>query len=290
LAQCGISVDLISCVGVDALSDLVLDELRRTGVDLSQVQRDPEIPGGLIFVAVTPDGERTMFSHRGANTSTHPHRLRPSRIRGAQWLHVSGYALLCPPQAQALFRALVLARHSGCFISLDPGTEVARRESAAVRALLPHTTVLFVTEDESQALVGTSKPSLAISKLGSDGLPVVVLKRGERGCVLGQGSRLWHIPAFQVDAIDTTGAGDAFAAGYLAGCVRGLGLRARGVWANAVGALVASWEGGAPPEPSAIRTLLRDGLGQARWQSWRSEIEAVLGALPEDTDQERVAP
>jgi sugar/nucleoside kinase (ribokinase family) len=91
--------------------------------------------------------------------------------------------------------------------------------------------------------------------------------------------RLKVIPAFSIVAVDSTGAGDAFAAGFIAGRFRGLSLRACGLWANAMGALAASVEGGESPGRSDILPFLRERACCPQWRDWQSELEilALLG-------------
>jgi ribokinase len=283
LAHCGISTGLIGCVGTDELARGLLDELQASGVDVSQVQREPAMASGLVFVAVTPDGQRTMFTYRGANVQTRPLRLDAAEIAGARWLHVSGYALLAPPQAEAALRALVLAHHAGLDVSLDPGPVWAARPAPGSCALLPYVGMLLPNEDEAWTLVGVEDraedPVEAMRRLEQAGVPAVALKLGARGCLFGPAESPCHVPGFQVSAADTTGAGDAFAAGWIAGHARGLSPRACGLWANALGAMVASTFEHRTLGRPAIASFLREHACRPRWAGWETEFEALLDVL-----------
>lgn len=283
LARCGISTALIGCVGADALARELLDELQASGVDVSPVQCEPATASGLVFVAVTPDGQRTMFTYRGANVRTSPQGLDPGAIRGARWLHVSGYALLEPPQADAAYRALVLAHHAGLEISLDPGPAWVAHQPPESCALLPYVGTFLPNEDEAWTQVGVDDPAddpiEAIRRLEQAGVPATALKLGARGCLIGDGTSTCHVPAFQVPVADTTGAGDAFAAGWIAGHIRGLSARACGLWANAMGAIVAGSPRGRGLNRQAVARFLREHERRPRWAGWEAEFEAILAVL-----------
>jgi ribokinase len=274
---------LIGCVGTDALVRGLLDELHASGVDVSQVQRNVTTASGLVFVAVTPDGQRTMFTFRGANVQTSPYVLDPEAFSDARWLHLSGYALLAPPQADAALRALVLAHHAGLEISLDPGPAWGAHQPPESREMLPYMGTLLPNEDEAWMQVGLDDPGgnpvEAIRRLEQAGVPAIALKVGARGCLISDKDIPCHVPAFQVPVADTTGAGDAFAAGWIAGHVRGLSPRACGLWANAMGAIAASSAGHRTLDQQAVASFLRERRHRSRWAGWEMEFAAILDVL-----------
>ena len=154
------------------------------GQETGFLGKNPVFNNGIMFVAVTPDGQRTMFGYRGANVRLDPDGLDVGAIRAARWLHISGYALLAPPQSKVALRALSIARDAGLQISLDPGLEIVLREPALVRALLPCVDVLLPNEDELGTLIGAGDPQEALFRLHRGGVPTVALKLGARGCLL----------------------------------------------------------------------------------------------------------
>ncbi len=285
LARCGIDVGLIARVGRDALAAQTLVELTEAGVDGRQIQYDPELMTGVMFVAVTPDGERTMFGYRGANARLDPALLLPDEIARASVLHISGYALLESPQRDTALEALNIARQAGVKVSLDVGVEVAQRLNREVRHLLPLVDWIFPNELESEYLVGQAHSAQAVEEFLGYGLEAVILKLGEMGCVISTHDGVFAVPAFDIEVQDTTGAGDSFDAGFIAGRLNGLSWRAIGLLANALGGLAASVVGAGESLPgrAEVVQLLEQQAGNGVWRGWEEEIHAVMAFLGKQT-------
>jgi ribokinase len=281
LARCGIDVGLIARVGRDALAAQTLVELTEVGVDGRQIQYDPERMTGVMFVAVTPDGERTMIGYRGANARLDPALLQPAEIASAAVLHISGYALLESPQRDAAQQALDIARQAELTVSLDVGVEVARSLGGEVRSLLPLVDWIFPNALEAEHLVGQSTGPQAVEQFLGYGLEAVILKQGEQGCVIGTREGVFSVPAFDVQVQDTTGAGDSFDAGFIAGRLSKLDWRSSGLLANALGCLAASVVGAGEslPGPAAVVELLERQAAGGVWRDWQDEVRAVLAVL-----------
>jgi len=281
LARCGVDVGLIARVGRDALAAQTLVELTEAGVDARQIQYDSTLTSGVMFIAVTPDGERTMFGYRGANVSLDPSLLDVVEVTQARLLHVSGYALLESPQRDAAWRAMGLARGAGVKVSLDLGVEAAQRRTDEMRQLLQFADWLFPNELEAESLIGHANGVGAVEKLLDYGLEAVILKLGEMGCVIGSREGVLGVPAFDVTVLDTTGAGDSFDAGIIAGRLNGLSWRASGLLANALGGLAASVAGAGEslPGPADVVQLLDERRHQGLWRGWRDEFEVVSAFL-----------
>ena len=124
LAHMGLATRLIARVGSDPWGARAERFLASEGVDLACLQRDPTVMTGLMYIIVTPDGERTILGHRGANMFTNPAEIDEEQIRSARLFHLSGYSLLIEPQRSAALLALRIARRHGLTISVDPGTTI----------------------------------------------------------------------------------------------------------------------------------------------------------------------
>ena len=281
LANFGVDVSIIGRVGRDVFAEQALARLAEAGVDLSCIQRDDEVITGIMFIPVTPDGERTLFGYRGANPRLEPALLDEGYIAQADVFHLSGYALLAEPQRSAARQAVEMAHQAGVAISLDVGLEAAARTTEEVKALLPLVDLIFPNQAEAEHLTGSSDMKEAVKALLEYGIETVALKLGERGCVVGSGGELFSVPTFAVEVQDTTGAGDSFDAGFILGWLWGLGPRESAILANALGALAASavGAGDALPGPGKARTLLQGCLSDPAWQDWAAEIGRVLDHL-----------
>ncbi len=188
---------LICKRGDDAASELAAGELARHGVEIcGPVVRGR---GGVVVSTRDPGGGRTMASDRGVAPMLEPSELDPSWVSSCDVLHVSGYCLLREPMAEAAIEAARLARRVTVDLASAHDIEIlgARRFLARLRALGPD--LAFATEAERAAVPGFDAGW--------------VIKLGRRGAVFPEG--LYPAPA--VVALDTTGAGDALAAGYLVG-------------------------------------------------------------------------
>ncbi len=195
--------------GGDAAGELLARELASRGVELAG-----PLAGGPtgVVVSVVHAGERSLASDRGVAPSFAPQELDAGWL-ACDVLHVSGYALLEEPICTTALRAARLARAGGARISVDAAawTEIRRYGAAGFRELLGELApdLLFATEAE-WALLGLAAPPATPA-------PLTVVKRGDRGCrVLGAGSP-HEFPATAAEVVDPTGAGDAFAAGFLLG-------------------------------------------------------------------------
>jgi sugar/nucleoside kinase (ribokinase family) len=214
LARAGMPATLVGCVGDDAAGRAAAEELRGEGVDV-RLQVDPARPTGRCIVLVEPGGERTMLPDAGANAGLEPGALPD----GAQHLHVAGYALLHPGSRPAALAMVARARAAGVPFSVDPSSAAPLARVGADRFLgwVAGAAVLLPNRDEAAVLTGIGDAAAAARALCSRGLGEVVVKLGESGALWTDGNALARASARPVLAeVDTTGAGDAFAAGLLA--------------------------------------------------------------------------
>ncbi len=281
LSKFGLEVSILARVGQDALAERALSDLQRVGVDLSLVQRDAETQTGLIFAAVTPDGERTFFSCRGANANTTLDGDGEARIREARLLHVSGYALVENPQRAAALQAITVARRSGVAVSVDLGAEVETTPRKGIVEALSKASMLFPNLAVAQWLTGEEGARESVAGLLSLGPELVGLKLREEGCLIGGDQEILAVPAFEVEPVDDTGAGDSFDAGLILGWVAGMGLRECGILGNALGALATTVTGAGSslPGPEEALSFLEERRKETGWQDWAEELRRVCQYL-----------
>ncbi len=198
------------------------------GLDASRVRnRLARIDGvtGTSVVLVTPDGERTMNTHLGVCRQYRPEHVPEDDIRRSRIFFTTGYIWDTPNQIDAIERAIEVARGAGARLAIDLADPFAVRRSRD--HLLRHREngfdILFANAEEARMLTGLG-PEHAARELAQT-IDVVAVKDGVRGAWVRRGGETHHVPARRVDVVDTTGAGDCFAAGFLYGLLRELPVR-----------------------------------------------------------------
>ena len=240
LDKLGQQTGLLACVGKDIWAEKAAETLNATKINQAYIRVKPNCTTGLIFLIVTPDGERTMYSCRGANVQYEAADVDVEAIRNAAMLHISGYALVEAPQKDAAWRAVELAKEFHIPISLDTGLDPVIHNPKDLCRLLPELTICVTGLKETAELFNLSKPEEAAEHLLSLGVKLAAIKLGEKGSYIATRNESFHCPAFSVDAVDTTGAGDSFTAGLIYGWSNGMSLKATALTGSLLGALAAS--------------------------------------------------
>ncbi|MBD2750691.1 sugar kinase [Microvirga sp. BT688] len=243
LVSLGRPTALLTRLGTDPLSHSLNPELEASGIDLSFVERSPDA-GPQPTVALVKNGERAFVSRRagGSRPATLEQALSAD---GVAHLHIAEFATLKDTP-----EVIALARSFGLTISLDPSwdDELIHRDSdffeicASIDLLLPNV-------EEGKALTGESADDAILGSL-RERFPLVVLKRGERGAMAACGSTCVSAEALRVNVVDTTGAGDAFNAGFLHSWLSTSDLERSLVAGIEAGGLSVQSAGGVPPRMS----------------------------------------
>jgi ribokinase len=278
LDRLGQPAAVLSCLGQDLFAEQARAMIGETGVNQDYICTKPDYGTGLIFLAVTPDGERTMFSYRGANVHLEPGDIPEAVFQNASVLHTSGYSLLESPQSNALRHSVELAKKYNVALSLDTGLEPALIDPQGLRRLMSEVDVCVTGLKETEQLFGLSEPEKAASHLLALGVKLAAIKLGEKGCYLSSPAGSYFCPAFKVEVVDTTGAGDSFTAGLLYGWLRGWDLPACAILGSALGALAATVQGAGLSLPTKAAAL--DFLkGKNKTEIRQNEIDRVISAL-----------
>lgn len=233
----GVESSFIGRVGKGLFSRFLVNEFEERGVEIKQLQRDDELSSGVMFVLITPDGERTMFSDRGANTRTDPKKIDFDYLKDAEYLHVSGYAFISSPQREAGRRIVEEARKKGLKISLDPSVLGAQEASGGIMSVLSQVDLLFLSRDELKVLSDEKDREKAAENLLEAGPSTIAMKLGEEGSLALTEDVRSFSEAFPTEVSGTTGAGDVFNAAFIAGLDRGWDLHKVNRFANAAGAI-----------------------------------------------------
>jgi sugar/nucleoside kinase (ribokinase family) len=236
-AVCGVPARLISVAGRDAFGDQLLARLADAGVDVTSVRRlDAATPATVALV--NSSGDR-LFLHRvgaGAEAFDEPPDLDGALAAGMSHFHLANLFAL-PGLRRHAGEILRRACAAGLATSVDTGWDSRGRWMEDLAPCLPHTGLLFVNQDEARALTGAADASQAARRFQEAGARVVLVKLGAQGCMVFGPEGEAHVPAFDVQAADTTGAGDCFAGAFLAALQRGLSLGEAARFANAAAAL-----------------------------------------------------
>ena len=217
LAAQGVPTSYVGRVGDDALGRESVEALTDRGVT-AWVSTEADLTTGTCIVLVEPGGERSMLPDAGANATLAAADLPQRAFRPGGHLHLSGYTLLNPGSRDAGLAALSMAAAADMTVSIDPSSAAPLAVLGAARflSMTRGVDLLLANRDEAAVLAGTSDPHLAAQRLG-DTYREVVVKLGADGAMWQQGFIGASAPAERgVEVVDTTGAGDAFAAGFLA--------------------------------------------------------------------------
>jgi ribokinase len=247
-ARLGAQLALIGCVGGDDFGRGLIDGLRQDGVDVSHVHVASGAASGTALITVGPQGLNTIVVAPGANL-----QLRPEDVAGAEGVIGESAVLLVQLEIplDTVLAAARLASRRGTRVLLDPAPIPSQPLPAGLYQL---TDVIMPNEREATALTGIAitderSAAEAASHLVRAGVHAAVIKLGKRGAFVHDGRRTKAVPGIVVDAIDATGAGDAFAGALAVALAEGRDLIEAAFFANAAGALATTRPGAQPSMP-----------------------------------------
>ena len=246
-AALGARVGFLGKVAADQLGQVFAHDIRATGVAFTGEPLAGGAPTARCLILVTPDGQRTMNTFLGACVAFGEDDVPAEAVARARVVYLEGY-LFDPPAAQAAFRkAARLAHAAGREVALtlsDPFC-VGRHRAAFREFVAAETDILFANEAEILSLYETDDFEAAAAQAGRE-VRLAVLTRSEHGSVVMAGGERHVIAAQPTRVVDTTGAGDAYAAGFLAALTRDLPLAECGRWGSIAAAEVISHFGARP--------------------------------------------
>jgi sugar/nucleoside kinase (ribokinase family) len=234
-ARLGLKTAFLGKIGADQTAADYRANFVAAGGDGSRFKR-ASLPNGRCLSLVTPDGQRTMRTNLAAAMTLSPDEISPADFAGARHAHIEGYLLFNPALAQKVAES---ARAAGCTISLELSSfEVVKVAREWILAQLKQGVhIVFANEDESRALFQTDAPYETYARRLASYGGIAAVKIGKDGAWVAHGQELHRIePVMAPQVVDTTGAGDAWAAGFLYGHLRGKSLPASGALGSALGA------------------------------------------------------
>ncbi|MDW7673266.1 MAG: sugar kinase [Bacillota bacterium] len=245
LARLGHKVGWISRLGADPYGRYIFQTLRGEGVDVSQVQWDEVAPTGIFFRESTGLGKQVIYYRRGSAASMlSPVDLSEEYFKKAKLLHLTGITpALSTSCRETAAKAIELAKRNKLIISFDPNIRLKLWDiNEAKPVLLPmmqQSDIVLIGDEEGKLLFGTNEPTELVKEVAALGPKIVVVKLGHLGAYWWTEGQQGLVGPFDVkQVVDTIGAGDGFAAGFLAGYLEQLPIEAAVSRGNKVGALV----------------------------------------------------
>ena len=260
LAMLGAKCQFIGQVAKDQLGEVYAHDLRAVGVDFTQAPRDAEPPTGRCLILVSPDGERTMNTFLGASHFLPAEAIDQDAIANARLVFLEGYMWDPPEPRAAMRRALEIARQSDTQVAFSTCADFCvHTHRKDFRKLIDDglIDILFANEEEA-GILEDSDPASAIETLGKD-VPLLVVTRGPQGAIAIRDGERFETAALPTTVVDTTGAGDLFAAGFLSGHLQGESVT-RCLEMGAVAAAEVVSHFGARPEQD-LKKLMAEKLG-----------------------------
>jgi sugar/nucleoside kinase (ribokinase family) len=248
LASFGGRAAFIGKVASDQLGDVFAHDIRAAGVTFTTTPAERSAPTGRCLILVTPDGERTMNTFLGAAPELSLREIDPALIRSATTLYLEGYAFDQPQAKEAFYEAASIARGAGktVAISLSDPFCVDRHRADFLSFIRRGVDLVFANQAEALSLYETADFDEACRRLSADCKLAAVTRSAQGSVILSGGSRV-AIEAEPVEqVVDTTGAGDLYASGFLFGLARELELSACGRLGSLAAAEVISHIGPRP--------------------------------------------
>lgn len=245
LVRLGHSAGWVSRLGDDEFGRYILSVVRGEGVDTSRVLWDAEAPTGVFFKERVEGGETRVYYYRAGSAASRmkPEDLDEEYLRSARILHVTGITpALSESCRRTIFRAVELAKEAGVQVSFDPNLRLKLWSLAEARPvmkrLMQMADIVLPGWDEIHLLLEPASREAAVEQLLEWGAGTVALKVGAEGAIVGWSGGIQPVPGFPVArVVDPVGAGDAFAAGFLAGLLEGLTPPEAARLGNAAGAM-----------------------------------------------------
>lgn len=268
LARLGVPSAMIAKVGADGFGRFLVQSLADAGVDTALVRLDPAGRTPVAFVSLAEDGDREFLFYGEPWGTLSPADLDLAAIAAADLLHIGSLALIGDSPRAATWAAVDAARAAHRMVSFDanlrldlwPDADTAR---AAIRAGAARATIVKLSDEELEFLTGSADAVVAGRTLWHDATQALVVTHGAKGCTCLTGNEHVRVSGFPVRAVDTTGAGDAFMAGFLSGLLTTPDAPLDDLcrFANASGALATTRRGAIPAMPArdAVLSLLSTG-------------------------------
>lgn len=237
LAKIGLKPALIGKVGKDGFGEFLKTSLESVGVDAQGLIVKEGLNTSSSVVLSAGNGERTFLHCFGSNADFKYEDINFDIIRNSKILFVAGTNLMAKFDGVPCGQVLKKAKEMGVYTALDTAWDASGRWMEIVEPCLPYLDLFIPSYDEARMIAGKDEPEEIADVFLSKGVKLAVIKLGKDGCFIkNHDGEKYTIPTYsQIQAVDTTGAGDSFVAGFLSGIIKGWDINKCGKFANAVG-------------------------------------------------------
>jgi len=238
LEKIGIKTAVIGRVGDDGFGSFVVNEMGKNGVDVKGVIKSKNSKTSASVVSVHSSGERSFLHQIGANADFSSNDVNFSIIQDSKILFIAGTLLMPSFDGEPSAELLKRAQDAGITTVMDTAWDSTGKWMKLIAPCLPYLDYFIPSYEEAEMIAGKSDPEDIADVFLNMGVKNVVIKLGSKGCLVKTADGVKEfIDAFKgITAVDTTGAGDSFAAGFIAGLTKGWGITECCKFANAVGA------------------------------------------------------
>jgi ribokinase len=256
LVRLGCKVGFVGRVADDREGKMLLEEFRKEGVDINGITVAKQGRSGTVMGFVDESGERALYIDSGANDEVELDEKIKKYASQTDFLHLTSFVGEKSFQTQ---KKIVGMLPEDVRVSFDPGALYARKGLAALKSIVEKASVLMPNARELKSLTGVADYERGAKAMVRKGVEVVAVKLGSKGCYVTDGKQSQHVEAFKVDVVDTTGAGDAFCAGFLYGLIRDKSLEECGRIGNFVASRCIERMGARPGLPT-LKDLIKNHL------------------------------
>ncbi|KAF5052644.1 2-dehydro-3-deoxygluconokinase [anaerobic digester metagenome] len=258
LSRLGLKAGFIGKVAGDREGEILLQNLQNEDVNTDGVVLAPEGRSGSVSGFVDEEGQRALYVDPGVNDLIESHEIQGDYIPGAGVLHLTSFVSNTSKQSTESQKKILNQIPEGVVVSFDPGMLYIERGLDFLEKFLLKTDILLINEVELKHLLKNNETSHFTCEEGSKklldyGIKVVVVKRGDKGAYVTDGRSSHFIDALKVRCVDTTGAGDAFNAGFIYGFIRGEGIQKSAQIGNFVAACSVQMKGATEGLPDSSR-------------------------------------
>jgi len=232
---------------------VLLEELEHEGVDVAHVKVDTSTSSGLTVIAINNKGQVIMFGYTGASDKLFPSDLNKEYISSSEHVHITGLSF------DTALAAAKIAKKANVTVSFDPGRLMSKMGLKRLLPLLHYVDQILLNQEEARELTGVIELEKAAKAIIKSGPKMVIIKRGPDGVFAMNHSKSFSVPAYPVKVVDTTGAGDAFSAGFITAQLEGKNFEDSVEFANATANLKITRVGArALPSRKAVERFLKE--------------------------------